>query len=72
MIRVNSCVNKVEMIELRVNRYFCAARHQERSGGWGGGHVVSKFVRTLTMKTEIEDSMRTNMMTLFQILKTVS
>ena len=52
-ILVNSCIRKMDRIEIRRSRKSCAARPQERAR-----HVVSKFRRAVSMNIAVEDRYR--------------
>ena len=48
-ILINSCIKKLDRIEMRVSGESCAARPWE-----GDRHAVSKFRRTVTMKIAVK------------------
>ena len=54
-ILVNSCIRKMDRIEMGRSRKSCAARPREE-----GRHEVNKFRRAVSMKITVEDKYRCN------------
>ena len=54
-ILVNSCIRKMDKIEMRRSRKLCATRPREE-----GKHKVSKFRRAVSMKITVEYRYRYN------------